>query len=165
MKFNPRIILFVAVALALIGFPAYVFLEDKLTGGVKDRGDFLEVNLKAMSNFDLDQEKGKLEDIPAEWRALNGKRVELTGEMYNDQYNPDGKMKNFELVYSIANCCYTSTPKIQHFVLARLPAGANAEMYRGLVKVTGKLTVTLEKNDEKITRIYIVDVDELKPTN
>jgi hypothetical protein len=159
---NARIIVFTLVAITLIGFPAYVFLEEKITGGVRDRGDRLEVSLKAMSTFDFDQESGTISDIPEQWRKLDGKRVELEGEMWQPQV-AEGRISEFELVYSISKCCFSGPPKIQHFVLGKVQGGKQVGYYDGLVRVVGTLRVNVESSNGKVTRVYTLEVESVKP--
>lgn len=158
---NARIFLFALVALALIAFPAYVFIDEKLSGGIKPHGDVLQVNLKAMSTFDFDQQDGKLQDVPQKWRDLDGKRIEVEGEMYQPA-EAGGRIAAFDLVYSIANCCFTSAPQIQHFVKARVKDGAEVDMYSGLVRVVGTLHVKVVKSEGKIVQVYALEVESVK---
>lgn len=159
---NARVVVFVLVALTLIGFPAYVFLDEKISGGVKDRGSFLEVNLKAMSSFEFDQDTGTQQDVPEKWRALSGKRVMLTGEMWQPQMAA-GEIAEFELVYSISKCCLSGPPKIQHFVLGSVKEGARVGYYQGLVEVVGTLKVDVERSEGKVTRVFSLAVESVKP--
>src|SRR5256886_7104829 len=39
-------------------------------------------NLKAIGNFDFDRDSGKLSDVPPQYRALDGQKVLLMGEIY-----------------------------------------------------------------------------------
>ena len=39
-RINPRIIVFTLVVLTLVGVPAYWFIEEAITGGIIDRGDY-----------------------------------------------------------------------------------------------------------------------------
>lgn len=159
---NARVMVLVLVALALVGFPAYVFIDERLSGGIKDRGDYLEVNLQAMSSFDFDQNVGTIDDVPARWRALDGKRVLLRGEMWQPQVAA-GQITEFELVYSIAKCCFSGPPQIQHFVLGRVRPGARVDYYPGLVKVLGTLRVNVETSEGRVTRVYTLDVESVEP--
>src|SRR5690606_20800474 len=99
----------------MVGFPVYWLVDAMVTGGIKDRGDYKEVDLKAMSDWDFDQVRGSLEDVPPQWRALDGERVLLTGEMWAPN-SFGGALDRFELVYSISKCCFSGPPQIQHFV-------------------------------------------------
>lgn len=159
---NVRVIIFSLVALLLIGFPAYVFFDDKLSHGIKNKGDYYEVNLKAMSNFDLDQENGKTDDVPQQWRDLDGKKVLLTGEMWAGN-TANSSTPAFELVYSIAKCCFAGVPLKQHFVLSKVTPGSQVEMYSGQVRVKGTLHVRVEHENGKVSRVYTLDVDQVDP--
>src|SRR2546425_1177238 len=81
-RINLRMAIFAIVILALIGYPVYVFLTAAITGGISRRGDLLVVDLKAMSDFDLDQINATSDAIPSRFRDLDGKRVIVTGEMW-----------------------------------------------------------------------------------
>jgi hypothetical protein len=61
-RINFRIIFFSLVVLFLVGAPAYIYLDSELSGGIKDRGDYLEVDLKAMSSFPFNQTAGTIDD-------------------------------------------------------------------------------------------------------
>lgn len=159
---NARMIVFGLVALTLIGFPAYVFLDEKLSGGIKSRGDHFEVSLKAMSSFEMDQNNGSDSDVPQQWRELDGKKVVLEGEMWIPD-NASAQVGQFELVYSIAKCCFSGPPKIQHFVLCTPAAGSQVDVYSGLVRVTGTLQVKVQRSEGKVTRVYRMAVERVEP--
>src|SRR4051812_46583827 len=80
-RINWRIIIFVAVFVALLGWPLYTFLDASISGGIKNHGDYYEVDLKAMSSFPFDQKDGRIDDVPQQWRELNGKTVVMEGEI------------------------------------------------------------------------------------
>lgn len=159
---NFRIVLFSIVALGLIGFPAYVFLDEKISGGIKDRGDYIEVSLKAMSTFEIDQNNGLDTDVPQKWRDLSGKKIQVEGEMWLPN-NATAAAGEFELVYSIAKCCFSGPPKIQHFVLCKPPAGNRVNVYAGPVRVTGVLKVKVEQAEGKVSRVFTMDVERIEP--
>src|SRR5215468_5577358 len=84
-RINFRIVVFAGVMLVLIGYPIYLFLDVRLSGGVWDvkdeRGTYKRVDLKTISDFEMDQMKATNEDIPSEFRRLDGERVMLIGEI------------------------------------------------------------------------------------
>jgi hypothetical protein len=162
MRFNPRIILFVLVTLAIVGLPTYAFLDERLSGGVKEAGDHLDVNLKAMTSFELDQETGVTADVPAQWRKLDGRRVSLTGQAF---FRADvARARSFELVFSIANCCQFGSVQLkQHFVLAKLREEAAVPGSGELVRVTGRLHVRVEHEDGRVSRVFTIDVERVDP--
>lgn len=161
-RFNWRILVFAAAIAVIVGFPTYWLVDSIVTGGIKDRGEYKEVDLKAMSDWDFDQVRGTIDDVPARWRALDGQRVLLTGEMWAPN-SYGGRLRSFELVYSISKCCFSGPPQIQHFVEARLPEGKAVPHYSGLVKVLGTLHVNVEREDGKVVRVYKMDVERVDP--
>jgi hypothetical protein len=163
-RINVRMLIFAAVALLLIGYPIYIYFSESLTGGIHDYGSYKLVDLKAMSNFEMDQVNGTPDQIPAQWRELDGKRVALEGELWQPTGAGD-KMTGFQLCYSIAKCCFSGPPKVQHFVDAHVVDGKSVEYHENLVRVVGTLHVNIKKDKEagKILSIYQLDVDSLEP--
>ena len=60
--------------------PVYDAIDNVLTSGVHRHGDVYTADLRAMSDFEMDQADGKNSDIPKRFRDLDGKRVLLTGQ-------------------------------------------------------------------------------------
>lgn len=163
-RINFRVLIFLAVVITPVAFVLFQFLQIKATGGIIDRGQYLEVDLKTISSFDMDQFDATDQQIPKDFRALNGKRVLLIGEMYQP-LAVGGKISEFDLVYSIAKCCVTSSPKIQHFVKSKVTSGNSAEYYAGLVNVVGTLHVGIEKANGRVSSVYRVDVESVRPAS
>lgn len=162
-RINVRMIVFAAVMLLLIGYPTYNYLDVALTGGVKDLGNgYKQVDLKAMSTFPFDQQSGTINDVPPQWRALDGQKVVLYGEMWNDVSAAD-QLETFELVYSIAKCCLSGPPQIQHFIHSKVIDGGKAQYHPGQVKVTGTLNVEVMRADGQIISVYQLYVDSVEP--
>ena len=162
-RINVRMIVFAVLLFVLIGVPTYWYLDAAITGGVKDvGGGYKEVDLKAMSNFIFDQTSGTINDVPEKWRKLDGQKVILYGEMWQP-YQAGDSVGGFELVYSIAKCCFSGPPQVQHFVKATVVNGKKVGYYDGLVKVTGTLHVNVKKSEGKVERVYELDVDSVDP--
>lgn len=167
-RINFRILFFAAALLLVIGYPAYVYLESMWTGGIRELPDGVkQVDLKAMSTFVFDQSFGTEADIPERWRALDGQKVVLEGEMVPPSYAARGGGANFELVYSVSNCCYSGVPQIQHFIQARLPEGKEVPYVGGLVRVMGTLRVKVTRDPETnaINGVYHLDVEGFTPVD
>jgi len=160
-RINFRIIVFLLAILAPIGYVVYIYVDAVVSGGIHNRGDYVEADLKAMSLFPFDQTNGTINDVPKQWRALDGKRVQVVGEMYV-RNSAGGEIRNFELVYSIAKCCFSGPPQIQHFVQARGTNGA-LPYYDGLVKCTGTFHVNVKQSEGRITQVYAMDIDRIDP--
>src|ERR1041385_5337660 len=81
-RINFRLIVFLLAILAPIGWIVYTYVDAVVSGGIHDRGSYIEADLKAMSLFPFDQTKGTVNDVPKQWRDLNGKRVQVVGEIW-----------------------------------------------------------------------------------
>lgn len=162
-RINFRVIVFVAIIGFLLGVPLYLFLDSAISGGLKNHGDYYEVDLKAMSTFPFDQENGIVEDIPQRWRELDGKTVELRGEIAPGTLSANGLDQKFDLVYSVSKCCMTGTPLIQHFIKVTVPPGTKISVNSDKVVVRGTLHVNVTKDNEtgKINGIYHVTTQEV----
>jgi hypothetical protein len=165
-RFNFRILMFAAILLAVVGYPFYVYLDGVLSGGVRDLGNGVKlVDLKTMSSFVFDQTSGTVNDVPEKWRALDGERVALEGEMVPPSMSAKGGAGKFELVYSVAKCCFTGAPQIQHFIQCQTGDGGEVPFIGGLVRVTGTLKVDVTRDAEtgEINGVYHMTVDEVRP--
>jgi hypothetical protein len=171
-RINFRIVGFLAVLGLMLGYPLYIYLDSMLTGGIKQRADgYTEVNLKAMSTFTFDQKIGTIDDVPAKWRALDGKKVILVGEIAPGGFEARSSGQYFQLVYSVAKCCYSGEPLIQHFIQSTVPEdkfntdniqtdGARPVEVRGTLKVD----VTRDPETNKINGIYHLTVESVRPS-
>ena len=166
-RINLRMILFTGIVLFLIGWPVYTFLSEYLTGGVHNRGDYLEVDLKAMGNFAFDPAAATKADVPEKYRALDGKKVKLSGELFSP-YQSKGKLSQFTLVYSIQKCCFGGEPRVQERVFATVAPDKSVE-YAGAGNhdVIGTLHVTMKQSAESkgiVEEVYHLDVDSVIPS-
>ena len=162
-RINYRLVFFIAVIALLVGYPVYQFVEMKLTGGIKQAaGGYTQVDLKAMSTFAFDQADGTINDVPEKWRQLDGKKVILHGEMW-EPMGAGPHVTDFQLVYSIAKCCFSGPPQIQHFVHSRALPDAKLAYYEGTVEVRGILHVDVKQDQGRVTSVYQLDVESVKP--
>ena len=163
-RINFRIITFIAIFAFLLGAPLYIYLDSMISGGLKNRGNYFEVDLKALSDIPFDQDNGRVEDVPAKWRELDGKIVELKGEVATGTFSASGVDGRFDLVYSVSKCCMTGTPLIQHFIKVTIPPSAKRDVQSdGAIIVRGKLKVEVTRDPEtrKINGVYHVLADEV----
>lgn len=162
-RINLRMIFFIAFITLLIGYPVYWMVKMQVTGGIeKVAGGYSYVDLKAMSTFTFDQNNGTINDVPQRWRELDGKKVVLHGEMWEPQ-GAGATVSNFELVYSIAKCCFSGPPQIQHFVHSNAQQGASVGYYQGTVEVKGTLHVNVKKDQGRVMSVYQLDVESVEP--
>jgi hypothetical protein len=163
-RVNWRIVIFVIAIGIVVGYPLYIYLDAALSGGIKDAGGgYKEVDLKAMSTFHFPQQDGTINDIPTKWRELDGKKVVLYGEIAPTMTSAGPFIETFQLCYSVAKCCYSGPPQVQHFVDSRPIPGAQLSYASGLVKVKGILHVKVKKGEEKVDSVYQMDVESLEP--
>ena len=161
---NLRVALVVLALGATVGFPIYAYIDYAINHGIKQRADgVIDVDLKAMSLFPMDQQAGKTEDVPERFRALDGKKVSLIGEMWAP--NASGPaVGQFDLVYSIAKCCFSGPPQVQHFVKSTpAQAGTGMQFYSGMVRVTGTLSVGVQHDAGKVGSVYRLKVEAIEP--
>ena len=162
-----RVGVVVALVLALVGYALKVTYESVIQGGVVASGDHFDVELKQMSNFEMDQINGTVADVPQRYRELDGKRIMLEGEVAPGGMSAGDLTRQFSLCYSVAKCCFGGPPKIQHFVLCTPADGKPMPNYEGSgpVKVYGKLSVKVIKDDTgKISSLFQMSVDRIEPS-
>jgi hypothetical protein len=165
-RINWRVLVFVAVIILPIALLFFWWLNEALSGGIHDHGAYKEIDLKAMSSFDMDQTNAKMEDIPEKWRALEGKKVLMMGEMWAPNYAGDSARLNyFQLVYSKTKCCFSGPPLAQHFVDGNVVKGSHVYYYDVPVKVLGTEHIFVRKDPTTgvIKSIYHVDVEKVTP--
>jgi hypothetical protein len=159
---NLRVLMFVLVFGGIIGWVGWTALSSAMTGGVVNRGDYYDVDLKYISLFPLDQQTGVTADVPERFRALDGKKVVLVGEMWAP--NAAGPaVGSFDLCYSIAKCCFSGPPQAQHFVKSVSSKNGEAlPLYDGLVRVKGTLSVGVVNDGGKVQSVYRMKVDSIE---
>ena len=165
-RINVRMIVFALAVGAVVLMPAYVFFRDALTGGVTRSGDYHLVDLKAMGNFPFDQQAGKLENIPKEYRELDGKKVKLQGFMWGHKSAGD-RGTEFQFVYNVNECCFKGPPQVQERVYAYAPKGKSVRLFNmyQFAEITGTLHVRIVRDKETggIYSVYDMDVESPKP--
>lgn len=157
-----------ALVLALVGYALKVTYESVIQGGVVASGDHFNVELKQMSNFEMDQFNGTTADVPQRYRELDGKKIMLEGEVAPGGMSAGDLTRQFSLCYSVAKCCFGGPPKVQHFVLCQSADGKPMPNYEGSgpVKVYGKLSVKVIKDDTgKISSLFQMTVDKIVPVS
>lgn len=160
-RFNPRILIFLGVLALPLGWMVYTFVSLSISGGIEQRGDYKEVNLKAMGNFPFNDRIDTEQQVPEIYRKLDGKKVLLVGQMYSDF--SAAQTDRFQLVYSIANCCFGGPPKVQERVFCHMPAGKPTPIYGGLSSVYGTLRIRAMKENGIVVSLFDMDVERIKP--
>ena len=161
-RINVRLIVMLAVVAVPFLYFAYVMARDAMTGGVIDRGSYAEVDLKSMGSFPFDAVEDDIDNVPEQWRKLDGKRVMLTGEMYAGA-SAAPKVHEFQLVYSIQKCCFGGPPKVQERVFVKAPPGKPVPFYWKPVRVVGTLHVQTRRAGDEVISVFEMDVESLEP--
>jgi|SRR5688572_12469756 len=161
-----RVGLVVGLVVFFVGFALYETFNLVWRGGVIDKGNYFEVDLKSMSNFEMDQRSGTLADVPERYRKLDGKKVLLQGEVAPADFTL-GRGSDFLLCYSVAKCCFGGPPKVQHFVSCRVSKDYQGKrlpewMWNGQIKVFGTMHVKMKKEGDLTTSIYQLDVERIE---
>jgi hypothetical protein len=165
-RINFRLLFFSLAMLLVIGYPIYIYLDNIISGGIHDLGNGMKkVDLKSMSSFVFDQTGGTISDVPEKWRALDGQRIVLEGEMVPPSLSARGGTGKFELVYSVQKCCFSGVPQIQHFIQCTVPSGAEVPFLAGLVRVAGTLRVDVTRDPETnaINGVFHLAVEGFEP--
>jgi hypothetical protein len=165
-RINLRLILFTGTLLLLIGWPIYTFLAETLTHGIHDRGSYKEVDLKAMGFFQFNPRRATLNDVPAVYRGLDGKKVLLTG-LVKPLDQAGANISGFTLLYSeTCQCGFGGAPQVQEKVFATAVPGTKLRYEgSGYHEVFGTLHVTMKKDQEtgEVVEVYHLDVESIKP--
>lgn len=164
-RLNIRLFVFLAlVSLPFIYF-LYIFIDQTVSGGIKNHAGYAEVDLKSLGNFPFDDTHDTEAAIPAQFRELNGKKVLLEGVMWAGGSSA-AEVKRFELVYSVQLCCFNGPPRVQERVYVTVPDSIKVRnyTYAGPIRVLGKLHVGVKKTDTGVTAaIYEMDVESVEP--
>jgi hypothetical protein len=160
---NYRLLLFIAVVgLPLVGV-SWLLVRGLVTKGITWHGDYAEVDLKALGNFPFNASNGTSDDVPARWRALDGKKVELTGFMFSPQ-SAGGQGTEFQFVYNVSKCCFNGPPLVQERVYAHSRADMPIYSMYDCAKIVGILHVRVKRlKDGSIHSVFDMDVQHVEP--
>lgn len=161
---NYRLVMFLAVVAIPFIALAYGYISHQINGGIVQEKDYAKVDLKSLGFFQFDAMRGTVQDIPAKWRALDGKRVQLEGFMYAGS-SAGPRLTNFQLVYNIQKCCFSGPPLVQERVFAKTPAGRSLPYVNDMVRVTGILHVNVKRVDGNVEAIYTLDIEHAQPVS
>jgi hypothetical protein len=164
---NVRMIVFVAVVAAPFLGILYMFLKPLLTGGITQHDGYADVDLKALGSFPFNEKSGTVGDVPARFRALDGKRIVLQGFMYSPQ-SAGSYGAEFQFVYNVNKCCFGGPPQVQERVYGhtRRSEGVQLYNYTQFVRLTGILHVRVVRDEAGVVHsVYDMDVEQSEPIN
>jgi hypothetical protein len=163
-RINFRMLTIIVVFSALIGIPVYSFVKIQLTHGIEKNGSRFDVDLKKMGYFPFNEMTGTLNDVPPDYRKLDGKEVALEGFIFPMDGSGD-KVHSFQLVYNIQKCCFSGPPQVQERVFAEVPNNGTVDYSTEEIRAIGTLHVVLNRDSDtgKITKLYTMDVKRVEP--
>lgn len=103
---------------------------------------------------------GSVEGIPAEVRALEGKRVAVQGYMVPVKME-GGFVKEFLVLRSAMMCCYGLVPKANEWVYVRLKGKGTVTMMDVPLSFYGTLHVGAVVEDKMFAGLYQIDGDKV----
>lgn len=153
-------LLILAPAMTGIALTAWPILIARL-----NRDPYQSVDLKALGAFPFNDQTGTEQDIPEEFRKLDGKNVSLMGMMWTPAF-AGANVPEFQLVYNIQRPYYRS-PQVQERVFVQF--SNRIQWFDQLVRVRGTLHVKLLRNETgTIYSVYtltgpIIDIPPATP--
>ena len=154
-----RFIMVLAICACVCGGVLYGVVS--FHGGIRQSRDGAVVDLRALGFFQFDQNIGTLNNVPSKFRALDGQKVVLEGFMVYPDSATDPTQ--FQFVYNIQNCCFNGPPLVQERVFVNVPEGRRIEFTNNCARIIGTLHIRIEKDNDKIVKLYTMDVDKAEP--
>jgi len=105
----------------------------------------------------------KKNQIPTDIKALDGRRVTVTGYMIPIGLE-DGRTRQFVLVRNLMSCCYGVPPNLNEFVLVTMTNEGVRPVMDVPVSLVGKLKVGETYEDNFLVGIYQLDGEKLLPS-
>ena len=158
---NARLVAFLLIVAAPFVVLGYQLIS--FNGGVEKHAGYDKIDLKSLGYFVFDQEKGTIDDVPAKWRAYDGKKVALEGFIYAGS-SAAPQVHDCQFVYNVAKCCFSGPPQVQERVYAHTgPEHSLPNNSSIFCRLIGTLHVKVIKKDGTIQSVYNLDVDHAEP--
>ncbi|MFT3788066.1 MAG: hypothetical protein QM770_18155 [Tepidisphaeraceae bacterium] len=150
---NPRRILLLtagtgAILAGVVG--AFVFMQRP------DAARLPTLTMIALGDFVFDQRNGTIEDVPRQFMALDGHRVNVIGEMW--MLDTSGRSWNLT---QISGRDQHRAPLVQQFVFCH--AATPTPQSEGRVKVSGVLRLHLVRADGRVEQLFSLEADKVEP--
>jgi len=125
--------------------------------------DYTEITFEEISNYDyytpigggeVDQELLAKNKIPDEVKALNGKKVSLSGFMLPLDTDDKGYVSLFNLNGSYDMCYFGAPVYLNQWVAVKMKEGKKIPWTHKLITIYGTLEVGEEKKDGVVMSIY-----------
>lgn len=99
--------------------------------------------------------------IPAAIKALDGKKVIVTGYMLPLKMDKGGLVTEFLLVSSPQACCYGVTPQINEFIVVKMAKAGVKSLMDTPVEFYGTLAVREVFEEGYLSNIYTLDCEKM----
>lgn len=97
--------------------------------------------------------------FPKYLQELSGKQIAMTGFMYPLREDPD--MSAFLFIEAPVGCWYCEMPETTGILFVELPAGKTVRYQRGLVRITGRLSLNSDDPEEFLYTVKDAKVGSL----
>jgi hypothetical protein len=133
-------------------------------------GGYLSVGFDRLASFDYAASDAPVTNIttkvdaadkfiPNEIKALNGKKVVISGFMLPLEVHGETATE-FLILRNQSSCCFGTAPKLNEFVMVKVPKGVNCIMDQ-VVNIAGVLHIGTTRENGYITQIYQMDGDKI----
>ncbi len=125
--------------------------------------DYTEISFEEISNYDYytpigggetDQERLAQNKIPDEIRAMNGKKVSLSGFMLPIDADDRGQVTLFNLNGSYDMCYFGAPVNMNQWIAVKMKEGRKVPWTHKLITIYGTLEVGEETKDGVVMSIY-----------
>jgi hypothetical protein len=121
----------------------------------------LNMDFATLGGFTLDQNKGKLADIPQSIRQLDGQRIAIDGYMI--PMDVEENITEFALVPTLDRPDPSPPPPAQQTIVARIVTGQVSAYYPDQIRVCGILHVRITQDDGDLVSIFEMTVESIQP--
>ncbi|HZL37014.1 MAG TPA: hypothetical protein VFC78_16965 [Tepidisphaeraceae bacterium] len=161
-RLNVRLIVFLSILVIPVLWFEYRLLNPVDAGGVQQHVGWARVDLKALGNFPFDPYSGGIEQVPARFRQLDGKRVVLEGFMAYPSVGDN--FRDFQFVYNLRRGS-TKAPQVQERVFVHCPSDRKVAYINDFARLTGILHVKIirDPNTGQVVALYEMDMEHVEP--
>jgi hypothetical protein len=118
------------------------------------RHTYTYADMNILGRFKIDLTNGSIDDVPARFRRLDGRKVRLEGFMLSDNATP--RVAHFDLVYNVGDS-WGHPPPAQARVSVTVPNGTTVPYVDTYLQIFGTLHVRIMREGGQIVSVYQLD--------
>lgn len=150
-------------ALFLAGWLFSSLIFSRIPKDVDYDKDYQEISFNQLGGYDwyspepnspVRQDLLEKNQIPAEVKSLNGKKVAVAGFMMPADVDDDGKTSRFAVNGNYDACFYGAPTKINDWVIVNMKEGKKAPFTHQPITVYGSLEVGADNQDGETVSLY-----------